>query len=297
MQEEIEQQLSLPGVSVLIGKSQWTSPEDWVCPASSYVVCQRLSRGHSPLRLDFDSAGYRQVYPRVHALGFMPATGTITLHPLGKPLRTLNCFFDRAYFETATEMDADGWLDRTGSFMPVRDKSLEDMMQRIHGELESPGFGAEAMIEAACTMIAVEVARLAQTGAGRTIASRARRGGLAPWQLHRIHDRIAAAPEAGYPGVQELAELCGLSRSHLMRMFKGSTGCSLHGFIAEHRLAAARQLLADDRLSIKEVAATLGFRDPAHFTNAFRREEHMTPSEFRQRARSGLSLRRTTAMH
>lgn len=288
MMEEIERKLSLPGVSVLIGQSEWASSENWVCPPSSYVVCQRLSQGHSPLRLDFDSAGPRQVYPRVHALGFMPTTGTITLHPLGKPLRTLNCFFDRISFETATEMDAAGWRELAGSFMTVRDKSIEDMMQRIHRELMLPRFGSEAMIEATTTMIAVKIARLAKFSVSQMVDFRSRCGGLAPWQLRRIHERIAAAPETGYPGVQQLAELCGLSRSHLMRMFKGSTGSSLHEFIADHRLAAARQLLASDQLSIKQVAARLGFRDPAHFTNAFRRDEQMTPSEFRRRARAAL---------
>jgi AraC family transcriptional regulator len=158
------------------------------------------------------------------------------------------------------------------------------MMKRIHLELMQPGFGGEHVIEAASTMIAVEMARLGQKNARPRDVAGPRLAGLAPWQLRRIRDRIGAAPETGYPRAQELAELCGVSRSHLMRMFKASTGWPLHRFIADERLRAARRLLAEDRLSIKQIAAALGFCNPGHFANAFQRLEHMTPSEFRRSA-------------
>ena len=289
MQEFIEREVTLPGVSVFIGTSQWSGAEDWVCPPARYVVCQRLSENHSPLRLSLDRRGLREVYPQVRALGFMPSSGRITLHPLGQPLRTLNCWFDKAYFETATEIDAEHWLDLTGDFLPMANRNLGAMMQRIHAELAQPGFGSDHAIEAASMLIAIEMARFGQKKSARA-EHVDQRTGLTPWQMGRVRDRIAAALELGYPRAHELAELCGVSPRHLMRMFKASTGWSLHRFVAEERLRTARRLLAEDRVSIKVIAASLGFNSASHFTNAFLRQEQMTPSEYRRRSRGAIVM-------
>ena len=287
MYEFIEKEVPLASVSVLIGVSEWPAPEDWVCPEDSYVVCQRLSEGHSPLRVVADDAVWREVYPQVRSLGFMPSKRGITMYPLEQQLRTLNCFFDKAFFEETTEIDSDGWYERAGSFMMLSNRTVETLMATIHGELLQPGFAAELMIEAASTMIAVEMARLGKQRDG-SLASAFGRGnrGLATWQIRRIRERLDAAQKLGYPRIQELAELCGISRGHLMRMFKASTGQPLQRYIIQERLGTARHLLAEDRLSIKEIGATLGFCNTAHFSNAFRQAEAMTPSEFRSRARA-----------
>jgi AraC-like DNA-binding protein len=50
-------------------------------------------------------------------------------------------------------------------------------------------------------------------------------------------------------------------------------------------LNTAQRLLREDLLSIKEIAVLLGFCNTAHFSNAFRRAEGITPSDFRRRAR------------
>lgn len=286
MQEVIEREIQLPGMTAFIGSSQWSGAVDWVCPESKHVVCQRLSEGHAPLLLATRQSGLREVYPRVRSLGFMPSSGCITMHPIGQPLRTLNCWFDRAYFEEATGIESSQWSNIAGPFLPMTNGFVETLMNRIHLELADPDFGAEQFVEAAGTMIALEMARLAQARVGKTLEHTRQTGGLAPWQLRRVRERIAAAPELGYPGTQELAQLCGISGSHLMRMFRISTGWPLHRFIANERVQAARDMLAEDRVSIKGIAARLGFSSAAHFTNAFRRHEHMAPTEFRRRVRS-----------
>lgn len=283
----IEKELALPGVSILIGTSQWTTAEDWVCPADNYVVCQRISDDHPALRMKAGGLSLDEAYSRVRSLGFMPSTGCVKLYPLGRPLRTLNCFFQKAYFEAATDIDADRWHEYTGPFMTISNPFLETMMQRIHVELVQPGFGCEQVLEAASAMIAVEMARLGRQRFSRALDGDQRVQGLAPWQRRRIRDRLEASLEQGYPRIQELAQLCGISRGHLMRTFKASTGQPLHQYIAEERLSAAQQLLSEDRLSIKEIAASLGFCNTGHFTTAFRRKAGMTPSDFRRRVRTG----------
>lgn len=286
MYEIIEKEVPLASVSVLIGVSKWMDPEAWICPENRYVVCQRLSEGHSPLRIRADGNVTREVYAQVRTLGFMPSTRGITMYPLEMPLRTLNCFFDKDYFEETTEISACGWHDRAGSFMALSNRTVESLMRTIHSELLQPGFGSEQVIEAASTMIAVEMARLGRERPNTASILGRGNQGLAPWQIRRIRERMDAAAEIGYPGIHDLAKLCGISRGHLMRMFKATTGRTLQHFITVERLNSARQMLVEERLSIKEIAAVLGFCNAAHFSNAFRRTEAMTPSDFRRRSRA-----------
>ena len=283
----IEKEFPLAGGSIVIGATEWIGPAAWVCPEDSYVVCQRISEGHSALQLATEGLRNLEVYPQVRSLGFMPTTRAITMYPLDRPLRTLNCFFDKTVFEEATQIDADGWYDRAGCFLALSNVVVQKLMMTIHRELLEPGFGSEQMIEAASTMIAVEMARLGRQSRGGAHAIATGNQGLAPWQLRRIRERLDARLEQGYPSIQELATICGISRGHLMRMFKASTGEALQRFIALERLSEARRLLAEDRLSVKQIAAVLRFCNTAHFSNAFRRSEGTTPSEFRMRARAG----------
>lgn len=283
----IEKEVPLSGGSVVIGATEWVAPAAWACPEGSYVVCQRISEGHSALRLATESVRNLEAYPQVRSLGFMPSTRAITMYPIDRPLRTLNCFFDKSLFEETTQIDADGWYDRAGCFLALSSPAVEKMMMTIHRELIDPGFGSELMIEAASTMIAVEMARLGQRSRGGTHAISTGNHGLASWQLRRIRERLDAAIEQGYPSIQELAALCGISRGHLMRMFKASTGEALQRFITLERLSMGRSMLVEDRLSVKQIAAVLRFCNTAHFSNAFRRAEGTTPSEFRMRARAG----------
>jgi len=280
----IEKEVPLSGGSVVIGASEWIGSAAWECPADSYVVGQRISEGHSALRLATESVRNLEAYPKVRSMGFIPTARAITMHQLDAPLRTLNCFFDKAMFEETTQLDAEGWYDRAGCFLALSNAAVEQMMMTIHRELLDPGFGSEQMIEAAAMMIAIEMARLGQARGTEAYIGPAQ--GLAPWQLRRIRERLDAAPAQGYPSIQDLAAICGISRGHVMRMFKASTGTALQRFIMLERLAKARQLLAEDRLSVKEIAAALHFCNTAHFSNAFRRAEGMTPSEYRVRSRA-----------
>ena len=288
MQLVIEKEVPLTAVSVLIGTSDWIGAEPWACPENSYVVCQRLSEGHSPLRVTTDEPVTFEVYPQVRSLGFMPSTRAITMFSLERPLRTLNCFFDKSYFEETTEIDADGWHKRAGSFSMLSNRIIETLMMTIHGELQDPGFASEHMIEAASTMVAIEMARFGQQShrTGPSVLAIGNQG-LAPWQMRRIRERLDSVAELGYPSIDELSKICGISRGHLMRMFKASTGQPLHRFITLERFHAARRMLVEDRTSIKEIAASLGFCNTAHFTNAFRRMEATTPSDFRAQSRAG----------
>jgi two-component system response regulator YesN len=53
-------------------------------------------------------------------------------------------------------------------------------------------------------------------------------------------------------------------------------------YLARLRMIKARELLRDDRLSVKEVASQVGYTDGHHFAREFRRFDGMSPSQYRK---------------
>ena len=81
----------------------------------------------------------------------------------------------------------------------------------------------------------------------------------------------------------EIAAAIGVSRFHLSRVFRSSTGFSLHGYRNQLRLRAALERIADPDTLLPALAAELGFSGHSHFTAAFREAFGVAPSELRGR--------------
>jgi AraC-like DNA-binding protein len=73
------------------------------------------------------------------------------------------------------------------------------------------------------------------------------RGGLAPWQVHRVCEYLGSNLAAN-AGLIELAALIGVSVVHLCRGFKASTGLPPHAWLVARRLESARELLGNHGL-------------------------------------------------
>lgn len=83
------------------------------------------------------------------------------------------------------------------------------------------------------------------------------------------------------PGLDELALAAHLSPRQFSRRFRAAVGRTPHEYVTERRLARAKALLFDHRLSGVEVAERLGFGSHASFTRWFRQHEGRTPGSFR----------------
>ncbi|WP_172201766.1 AraC family transcriptional regulator [Niveibacterium sp. COAC-50] len=82
--------------------------------------------------------------------------------------------------------------------------------------------------------------------------------------------------------ILELAKLFGVSRYHLIRVFKLNTGLAPHAFQIDCRVNKARELLRDGE-AIADVASQLGFSDQSHFQRAFRQRVSVTPGDYQRR--------------
>jgi AraC-like DNA-binding protein len=73
-----------------------------------------------------------------------------------------------------------------------------------------------------------------------------------------------------------------LSERRLGALFRSDTGKAFRPFIREARMAKAQALLADPGMSVKQVAATLGYSATSNSDRDFRLAFAITPHAFRQ---------------
>jgi AraC family transcriptional regulator len=105
--------------------------------------------------------------------------------------------------------------------------------------------------------------------------------GLLPWQLRLAKEYIEDNFNRNI-GLEELANLTGLSRSWFARGFRGSTGIAPYSFILQIRVRRAKELLFDHNTPIATIATRVGFADQSHFTKIFRRYAGVTPRDWRE---------------
>ncbi len=87
--------------------------------------------------------------------------------------------------------------------------------------------------------------------------------------------------EAGC-GVAETARALGVSYPTLHRRFQASLGMSPKTYADQMRRARAEALLTGGLLTIKEIAAELGYHSASHFSHAFKRVYGVAPREWRR---------------
>jgi AraC-like DNA-binding protein len=95
-------------------------------------------------------------------------------------------------------------------------------------------------------------------------------------------------PELSLSSVARTAQA---SPWHVARTLKSQTGRGFVAHLREARVAAARQLLAEDALSVKEIAVAVGYAHPNRLDRDFMRVCDMTPSSFRR----AMTLRRASS--
>lgn len=119
-------------------------------------------------------------------------------------------------------------------------------------------------------------------------ASIEQRRRLAPWQAHRAIQLLSEATSRGCP-VAELAEACGLSRSHFAHAFRSTTGLPPHRWLLSHRIAHACTLMEQTDQPLAEIAHSCGFADQSHFSRRFRAATGSSPAAWRRARRAGVT--------
>jgi AraC family transcriptional regulator len=81
--------------------------------------------------------------------------------------------------------------------------------------------------------------------------------------------------------LSELADRTGYSLFHACRVFRATTGYTIHGYRRELRLRHALAALVDGSEPLAAIAARVGFASQSHLTNLFRDRFGITPAKAR----------------
>jgi len=155
-----------------------------------------------------------------------------------------------------------------------------NIVQALIYEAAHPDSSARLFFEQALDLLCMHVLR--RHAALDAPPAPSLRQGMANWQVKRVTAYINA--NLGQPiGLDELAELVSLSRSHFCTSFRQATGYTPHEWVTLRRMEKARDLLRAAKADISEVAWSVGYQTSSAFTAAFRRHAGMTPSQYRRR--------------
>lgn len=83
--------------------------------------------------------------------------------------------------------------------------------------------------------------------------------------------------------ISEIAAACNVSTATLYRMFQKYFKQSPQEYMTKLRMAFARQWIVELPLSFKEIAARLGYRNQLYFSMVFKKENGISPTQFRRR--------------
>lgn len=115
----------------------------------------------------------------------------------------------------------------------------------------------------------------------RSSSASEERGGLAGWQRRRVVEYMAEHLGEDIP-LSVLADVVRLSPYHFVRSFKRSFGKPPYKYWRGRQIERARELLANPRASITEVALQVGFSGSSAFSSTFHRFTGQTPSAYRR---------------
>ena len=90
--------------------------------------------------------------------------------------------------------------------------------------------------------------------------------------------------------LRSLAYQVGLSAYHVCRLFRRTTGKKLHEYRLQIRLRTALAKVLESRAPLTEVALDAGFSSHSHFTEAFRRQFGVVPSQVRAGGSSRIAI-------
>ena len=80
----------------------------------------------------------------------------------------------------------------------------------------------------------------------------------------------------------QIAAHCGYSESHVRHLFKQYSHSTIREYLTLLRIKRAKNLLANTKMSVSDIAYEVGYNDSNYFTNTFKKETGLTPKAYRK---------------
>lgn len=162
-----------------------------------------------------------------------------------------------------------------------RSRALEGTLQLLAMETLQPGLGSGLVVSRLADILFVQAVRAHVAASGQDEAG---------WLGALADARLGAALRAMHQDmarpwtVDALASTARLSRSAFALRFRQRVGQSPLEYLTRWRMVKAAQLLRQQRLSLGQVAAEVGYESEAAFSKAFKRQIGQAPGAWRAAA-------------
>lgn len=104
---------------------------------------------------------------------------------------------------------------------------------------------------------------------------------LPVWKLRKALSHMQANLADPFD-LDSLADLCGMSRFHFSRSFRTTMGQSPSRWFIRCRIEQAAVLLRQTHLSVIEISFAVGYENPSHFSQVFRKMLGINPRDYRK---------------
>lgn len=81
--------------------------------------------------------------------------------------------------------------------------------------------------------------------------------------------------------LEEVSEVVELSPQYFSKIFKERAGLSFIDYLTELRVEKAKDLMRNEKKSVKEVCFEVGYKDPNYFSRVFKKYTGVSPSDYR----------------
>jgi AraC family transcriptional regulator len=161
--------------------------------------------------------------------------------------------------------------------------AMHDMqaVQWMHllGRLDQPKRATERLyLECVSTVLAVHLLGVANLVAQSKSATSAK----LPVDIFNRIRKFITDNLAEKITLDQLAMVAALSRSHFVRLFKGSAGMSPYHYVVRQRVLRACELLRSTEHRITDIGLEVGFNDLADFNHMFKKFMQCSPRQFRK---------------
>ena len=213
---------------------------------------------------------------------------------------------EKEIFEKLSEGDVDGCLLKSGKFfdwmngkysddfMSIKLKSLEFVLRAERDMYRSGGhlYEFESRKDYLSDIIGMDspdecrtwfIDKMRNAAANMTTGSSDHTHHLVKQALEYIENNVAKDIS-----LNEISEKLNISSYYFSKLFKEETNEGFVEYLTKRRVERAKEMLKDPKKSIKEVGSDCGYSDPNYFSRIFKKSTGMTPTEYKERAGSGL---------
>ncbi len=156
-------------------------------------------------------------------------------------------------------------------------QEIEPYVRRTYGELQTREAGWELAVRGRLFLL-FSVLR-------RHLAEAARVPDAASVKNEAFVRQVLTYVEEHYQqpiSTRDIAAVFSYNENYFCRLFRRQFSRSFGDYLNSYRTQRARELLTQERLSVAQVAAEVGFGNFSYFSRLFREQTGMSPSEYRR---------------